>query len=317
MLAGARCSTGNLMSQDKPNSQPPLSPEPNAGKSDTTALKKTQTFGQTRNRVQTVLKTQSITALRGTIQVLEGVLVRLEAENTAGTLPPDATGETPSLLEKLQLGWSGVLAKIRSLLPGLSSLSNTALTGILAGIAIIVVWTTSTLLPGKPAEVAVPPPEPVASSEPVPSPNITTPPELTAPAAPQPIEVIPSPPVPTPTPTVELTPEQTLIAGIENQVTEITDHYANGLIQSIQANFQASRLTIKVSDNWYKLKQSQQNKLVAQTLERSKELDFTHLEITDPQGTLLARSPVVGNDMVILKRQVLGDQESARGLKSE
>jgi len=202
-------------------------------------------------------------------------------------------------------------------LPGLSSLSNTALTGILAGIAIIVVWTTSTLLPGKPAEVAVPPPEPVASSEPVPSPNITTPPELTAPTAPQPIEVIPSPPVPTPTPTVELTPEQTLIAGIENQVTEITDHYANGLIQSIQANFQASRLTIKVSDNWYKLKQSQQNKLVAQTLERSKELDFTHLEITDPQGTLLARSPVVGNDMVILKRQVLGDQESARGLKSE
>jgi hypothetical protein len=118
----------------------------------------------------------------------------------------------------------------------------------------------------------------------VPSPNITTPPELTAPTAPQPIEVIPSPPVPTPTPTVELTPEQTLIAGIENQVTEITDHYANGLIQSIQANFQASRLTIKVSDNWYKLKQSQQNKLVAQTLERSKELDFTHLEITDPKG---------------------------------
>jgi hypothetical protein len=110
MLAGARCSTGNLMSQDKPNSQPPLSPEPNAGKSDTTALKKTQTFGQTRNRVQTVLKTQSITALRDNSS-FRRVLVRLEAENTAGTLPPDATGETPSLLEKLQLGWSGVLAK--------------------------------------------------------------------------------------------------------------------------------------------------------------------------------------------------------------
>lgn len=309
------------MSQDKPNSQPPLDPEPEAGQSETTALKETQTFQKTRNRVQAVLKTQSITALRGTIQVLEGVLVRLEAENTAGTLPQPATGETPSFLDKLQMGWSGALAKIRSLLPeNLSSkLSDIALTGILAGIAAIVVWTTSTLLPGKPPEVAnVPPSEPVPSSEPVPfsepvpSPNITTPPELTTPAAPQPIEVIPSPPVPTPTPTVELTPEQNLIAGIENQVTEITDHYADGLIQSIQANFQASRLTIKVSDNWYNLKQSQQDKLAAQMLERSKELDFSHLELTDSLGTLLARSPVVGTDMVILKRQIIAEGVGSR-----
>jgi len=46
--------------------------------------------------------------------------------------------------------------------------------------------------------------------------------------------------VPTPTPTLELTPEQNLIASIENQVAEITDRYADGLIQSIQANFQSS-----------------------------------------------------------------------------
>jgi len=43
----------------------------------------------------------------------------------------------------------------------------------------------------------------------------------------------------TPTPTLELTPEN-LIASIENQVAEITDRYADGLIQSIQANFQGS-----------------------------------------------------------------------------
>jgi hypothetical protein len=101
---------------------------------------------------------------------------------------------------------------------------------------------------------------------------------------------------------VELTPEQTLIAAIENQVAEISDRFADGLIQSIQVNFEGSSLTIKVGDNWYSLTPSQQDKLAARMLEESRGLDFSRLEITDPQGTLLARSPVVGKDMVILKR---------------
>jgi len=61
-----------------------------------------------------------------------------------------------------------------------------------------------------------------------------------------------------------------LIASIENQVAEITDSYADGLIQSIQANFQGSRLTIKVGDDWYNL--SQQDKLAARMLERARSL---------------------------------------------
>lgn len=299
------------MSQEQP-SQPPLSPKPGADQSETTQ--------KTGNQFQEVLKTQSIKVLRGTIQVLEGVLVKLEAEPPAGTRKPATTRE-PSL-NKLQMGWSAVLARIRSFLPeNLSSkLPDTALTGIIAGVAVIVVWTSS-VLPGKPSEVAnVPPSEPgktanvTTPSEPVPTPNVTAPPELTAPAEPQPIEIAPPPepePVPTPTPTLELTPEQNLIASIENQVAEITDRYADGLIQSIQANFQGSRLAIKVGDDWYTLKPSQQDNLAARMLERAREFDFSHLEITDPEGTLLARSPVVGKDMVILKRQVQERQQSA------
>lgn len=272
------------MSQNQPQPQPPSSPEPGGNQ-------KTQT--------QQVLKAQIIKFIRGTIRVLEGVVVKLEATPQANT--------TPSFLDKSQTWWGAALEKIRSLLPEnvSSNLSNTALTGIIAGVAVILFWITSALLPGKPQ-----PPE-VASvpvSEPIPAPTITapaeltTPPELAAPAAPEPIEVTPSP-EPSPTPVVELTPEQNLIASIENRVAEISDRYADGLIQSIQANFQGSRLTVKVGDDWYNLKQSQQNKLATRMLERSKELDFSHLEITDPEGTLLARSPVVGTDMVILKRQ--------------
>ena len=152
----------------------------------------------------------------------------------------------------------------------------------------------------------------VPPSEQVPPADITTPPELIAPAAPQSIEIAPQPePVPTPSPTLELTPEQNLIASIENQVAEITDHFADGLIQSIQTNFQNSSLTIKVGNDWYSLQQLQQDKLAARMLERAKKLDFSHLELIDPEGIVLARSPVVGTDMVILKRQVLNEQDSA------
>lgn len=298
------------MSQEQPL-QPP-SPDPGASQSETTKV--TQISQETQNRAQLGLKEQSIKALRGTIGVLEGLVEKLEAERTVGTLPSTATRETPSLLDKLQLGWSAALRKIRSLLPENlnQKLSDIALTGIITGIAVILVWTTSALLK-QPSEVAN-----VPASELVPPALVNTPPELSAPAVPQPIEIAPAPvpptpspieiappkePEPTPSPIVELTPEQNLIASIEKQVSEITDRYADGMIQSIQANFQSSRLIIKVAPDWYNIEQPQQEKLAARMLERARELDFSHLEITDLQGKLLARSPVVGNNMVILKRQ--------------
>jgi hypothetical protein len=308
------------MSQS-PNSQPPL-PEPESHNSATpTGQVSTQTQG---NTFSFVLKTQTIKFLRGTIGVLEGVVVKLEAQ-------PGQTAQ-PNWFDKLLERWSGILAKIRSLLPqSLSSLSDTALSSIIAFVCVILVWTTSSLFSGKPPQVVATAPSPDVVStpnptiptppdlveptpsptiptppdlvEPTPSPTIPTPPELTAPAEPQSVEVTPEPePQPEPEPTVELTPEQTLIAAIENQVALVSDRFADGLIQSIQANFEGSSLTLKVTNDWYNLKPSEQDKLAAQMLERSRELDFTRLEITDSQGTLLARSPVVGEDMVIFRR---------------
>ena len=293
------------MSQEPPNSQPPLSPELRE-QSEPTVNKESQTRQNT-NRAQSVLKIQSIKALQSTIGVLQGLVEKLETP-AAATLSADKKTRKPSFLDKLQLGWSAALGKIRSFLPENlnQKLSDTALTGFIAGIAVILVWTTS-VIPGKPSEVANLPP-----SEQVPPPaNITTPPELTAPAEPQPIEITPPPePVPTQPPTLELTPEQNLIASIENQVAEISNSYADGLIQSIQANFQGSRLIIKIAQDWYNLKESQQDKLATQMLEKARELDFSQVEITDSEGTLVARSPVVGTDMVILKRQILDDSRA-------
>ncbi len=265
-------------------------------------------------RVQPFWKAQIIQLLRGTIGVLEGTVEKLE------TAPPPGTEEKPSFLQQLQLRWGGLLRTIRLFLPSNLStkLSDTALTGIVAGIAVILVWTTTTVFTGKPTEVAT---LPRVEEVPAPTSTITTPPEsvVPEPQPPQPPEEITPPPeletepepepepiptpTPTPTPIIELTPEQALIAAIENQVAEISDRIASGLIKSIQANFRTSNLTVKISDDWYTLKESQQDKLAAEILQRSQELDFTHLEILDSQDRLIARNPVVGTEIVIFKRQ--------------
>jgi hypothetical protein len=59
---------------------------------------------------------------------------------------------------------------------------------------------------------------------------------------------------------------------------------------------------VKISDIWYNLEKSQQDKLAAEILQRSQELNFIHLEIVDYQKKIIARSPVVGNEMIIFNR---------------
>jgi len=321
------------MSQEPSNSQKSPSPErqPKA------------------NSFQAAVKTQTIKLLRGTIGVIEGAIAQLEAEPTT----TEATWWEP-----LQDGWGSILGKIRSLLPANLSakLSNSALTGIMAGIVVILVLATSNLFSGKPTEVAVAPsplpepsavtaipsptaPEPSAvtttsapeqevpiattpSSTPEPSavtipsasdepspaielePKITIPTELTAPATPQPVETV-APLESIPTLVAQLTPEEILVATIQKQVEEISDRVADGLIQSIQPNFGGSNLVVTLGDDWYDLPSSQQDKLAAQMLERARELDFSRLEAIDPQGNIIARSPVVGKDMIIFRRQDL------------
>ncbi len=210
-------------------------------------------------------------------------------EPVSETRPPRLLDRILPSFDKLQAFWDGTLRKVRSLLPAAwnEKLSDWALTSAIAGIVVVIMVATAALLPETPAQVAKAPPN-----------TIDAPPELKAPKPAQPVEVI-APPEP------ELTPEQSLVASIQHQVAEITERYGNGLIQSIEANFMASRLMVKVSDRWYELKESQQNKLADEILRRSRELDFSKLEITDLQGTLVARNPVVGSNMVILKRQEL------------
>ncbi len=293
-----------------------------------------------------LLKQQSIKTLRGTIDLLETAVERLEAEPTPpqrkapapalseNVLPPSSkpntgrlapTLSTGALREKFQTvwrplwrSWRSILRSLRKRLPTSINrkVSDPALTGAIAGLMAIVVWATGTLSDQpQPIVVATPStPSPVVAVSPSPTPTPTPsptpiPPVVQAPEAPKPIEISPAPSKPLPpSPPLKLTPEQALIARIQNQVAAISNRYANGLVQSVQANFRGSRLIVNISDDWYGLSRSQQDQLASELLRRSQDLDFLKLEMVDGAGTLLARSPIVGAEMIMLKRTTALEQ---------
>ena len=258
---------------------------------------------------QPIWKTAIIQILRGTIGVLETTVVKLETET-----PTDSQQKNGFFSS-----WDRFLRTFRLFLPSSISnnLSDTVLTGIFAVLFVLTIGiTTFTFIP-KSVEIAtVPPVEEVTTPSPVVEPEPTPIPVVEPEPTPIPVvepEPTPSPvvePEPTPSPVVELTPEESLLAAIENQFAEISiavkskdkQKMIYQLIKPIEANFRTSDLKVKIKDIWYNLEKYQQDKLAADILQRSQELNFTHLEVVDPQDKLIARSPVIGNHMIIFNR---------------
>lgn len=262
----------------------------------------------------------TIRILRGIINRLEKTVQKLEAPPTPqaetvspssqeGESPMTATGEemqseeAQPALEELR-GWDKILRRVRDRAPLTQSLPDWILTTVLVGGTLAIVWGAVAIIPNQlldstsssspDAEVSEKPepPIPVPEEKPVDSQPEVTPKEKSQPKSKSQPETEP-----------ELTPEQGLIAAIQEQVSEITTRYAEGLIESIEANFQDGRLIIAVSEDWFTLSKNRQDELAKEMLARSRQLDFSKLVLTTPDGKLLARSPVVGENMVILQRE--------------
>lgn len=101
-------------------------------------------------------------------------------------------------------------------------------------------------------------------------------------------------------PELTFTPEQNLIAALKTKIANITEGYATDFIDLIQVNLVENSILVEVNDNWYELNQSRQNKVSNAILERSRQLKFNHLKFKDSAGTLVARNPVVGKNIIIL-----------------
>lgn len=299
--------------------------------------------------------------LKGTIGTLQkavdGLEHQMQAEGST-TKPLDFTpvkNLADKFWQKAQPLWVKVVGLVRDRLPQdvNQKLSDRALSGVLAGIMLLVFWVT-THLPGG-ATTPKPAPRPITTQRPssptqpknqsaiakqfpvdvgqnpgtafpkdLRAPGITPPvsppvsPQASPQAAPQPVQTAPltappsnptinpipnNPPAIAATPVqpkpVKLTPEQKLLAKIQ----ESTNSYAPNLTQAVKPNKASSTIKVTLASNWYDLPPEQQDQLSANLLNQAQTLKFKSLELQDSDDNLLARSPIVGNEMVILLRQ--------------
>jgi hypothetical protein len=192
--------------------------------------------------------------------------------------------------------WTGILNKIRRLLPGRigEKIPDWLITGLLTGSLVTILLLAVVSLPKNTPEIAENPAVIAPSNAPEVPGVIETPPELTAPEAPIPVPITKAKP--------RLTPEQSLVAAIQEEIIDLTTRYPEGIISTVEADFLDSRLVVILGDNWYSLDSTQQDKLANSVFQRSQSLDFRRLEMKDNGGILVARSPVVGGEVVIVNR---------------
>ena len=102
-------------------------------------------------------------------------------------------------------------------------------------------------------------------------------------------------------PELTFTPEQTLVADLQTKLAESIASYDQDLFDQIEIDDAQNSLLVEVTDNWYELSESRQIKLANQILNRSRQLQFSKLELQDTTGTLVARNPVIGEQIIIVQ----------------
>ncbi|WP_413164516.1 hypothetical protein ACL6C3_01115 [Capilliphycus salinus ALCB114379] len=101
---------------------------------------------------------------------------------------------------------------------------------------------------------------------------------------------------------LELTPEQYLMSKIRAKMSEATAKISPEIIVSVRGNFSAGLLRVELSQNWYELEEKQQNKIAEILFNQAQNFDFTKIELRETNGKTLARSAVIGSNIIILNR---------------
>lgn len=267
----------DFMSQDR--SQQPENPESQPPEPQPDTVSSEFENGENGEVKHSPLTTQIIKILRLLVRLLETAIARLETEPPISI--PLPSWRTPAITAIALASFSIAFVLTSGKLTELIEIPAIQLPN--AEIAEVPQAETS------PPQTISPPSTELPSEE-------GTPLELTLPDGAVPVEISP-PPIPVPT------PEQNLIAAIQDRVAEIATEFTGGVIQSLKADFFSSLLVVKLSDSWYDLTPERQNQLANAMLQGAKDLDFTRLELTDPRSILLARSAIVGSKTIVIKRQ--------------
>jgi hypothetical protein len=318
----------------------------------------TNALGSVLSKVEPLLRTTWVRSrptllatLKSLLSLGQAAATALETQIAAEPASPAPLNFTPvqkaatSFWAKTQPWWVKIIAGVRSRLDSETNrkLSDRAISGILSGLALLLLWLTTSFPLG---QSAAPRPVPAVSPQPkaklapksvaatypadvtnktafpkdlTSAPSIGAPatapivlapvksiaplsaPAIVAPAAIAPKPVAPVPPnQATPKNIAKPTPEQQLLSGFQ----ALGDGYAPQVIQTAQQDKLANTLRLTLGEAWYGLAIDQQDKLASELLSQTQALKVRSLQLLDKQGNLLARNPIVGNEMIVLLRQL-------------
>lgn len=248
----------------------------------------------------------AIARLRQTLQRLETVIAGLEQQQgrpsavlitqvsqAVDRLAASVAGEKPA-----PPPWGDLF---RPLIPFLG--------GAMLAFGVAWFWLPTFLTPPTPGvTVAVETPTAIVMPEPSPEvelPEAIAPEPLVIPEETEPPTIAESPGVPLP-PAV-LTPEQQLLMAIRERFDALLKDGDGTLIADLAADFGRNQLRLTLGDRWYDLSPQAQDRFGGDLYTQAKILDLENLRLVDRRGIILARPPVVGDQLVIVQRQRPGD----------
>jgi hypothetical protein len=108
-------------------------------------------------------------------------------------------------------------------------------------------------------------------------------------------------PAPAKAPVASVSKTQVPVA-VQKQILAITQTYGENLIQHMEANSQAGRLVLELSEAWYQMTTDQQDQLAQELFAAGQKLRFPVVILADSTNHLIARPATVGKSIVILRR---------------
>lgn len=117
--------------------------------------------------------------------------------------------------------------------------------------------------------------------------------ELTAPTPALALEPAPPP----------LTPEQRLIAALQERIAAISEDYATeAIVTTVRVDFAHNHLDVELADRWYDLAETEQDRFASDLRNRGEQFDFYDINLVDASGELVARPAAIGNAMIVVRR---------------
>lgn len=100
-----------------------------------------------------------------------------------------------------------------------------------------------------------------------------------------------------------LSPQERALTDARNQLLDITDRYWPGLVENLTLDPEKGTAKFTLTLAWSDLSASQQDGLAQELWQRSQQLEFSQLLMTDPSGQVLVRPPIIGAKPIIVHRK--------------